>query len=785
MSFKLLAIRPLPGCNPKFLKNLEEGRIYKFYNDYKFYNEKDRIDDFDYKIDINSIRDVDQIEFDETLPKDFFGKNISISAIVGKNGSGKSALTELLYVTLYNLSLLERILKKEQKKEVEEVLDTEDKLRELVNFINRLSERDYFGKTEISEAINNILLVNNHNNIKDKGPFIDPFDSEIERLKQKAKDDFLFDEDFEDINVFVNDFTNWKSDKQLEELENLITNANIYVNDINVQIFFEIDEKIIYLNFFKNNYELIIFNQENVNYNNPTKIIEKQIINKFFKENFFYTLAVNYSFYALNSNELGFWLKNIFHKNDSYQMPVVLNPMRTKGVIDVNIETELTKSRLLYNIFFPVVIQKEKKCTPINNKLPLLFRLKVNQSKLTNRIDDLKFLSYAALMSFSKLIPIIDKVFNINRNNYNIEMFHEVEKNSYQYIITKLVSISEQYQTYREQKFLQAFTNNGNQEIFEKFLIELRDKDDSHISIKLKQAINFLKYYDNYFSHFFNGRNFLNNYFEIDILEYSEEIKNILNKNKEIKFEQLLIPSFFEYELIFDDKSSFSQLSSGEKQLVYSTNTIIYHILNLESVFHNNDIKLRKYESINMIYDEIELYYHPDLQRSFLNYILKELNKLHLKFIKNINILFITHSPFILSDIPKQNVLFLEIGANKKSSPKEYLGDNTFAENIHETLTDGFFIDSTKGEFAISKINDFLNFYKKAISIDQQSEYFEAYKQEYNSNNFSLLVSLIGEEYIRRILENHIDVLEKLFGTKSYKEKRILELKAEIAKLEK
>jgi hypothetical protein len=32
MSFKLLAIRPLDGCNPKFLKNLEENRIYQFYN---------------------------------------------------------------------------------------------------------------------------------------------------------------------------------------------------------------------------------------------------------------------------------------------------------------------------------------------------------------------------------------------------------------------------------------------------------------------------------------------------------------------------------------------------------------------------------------------------------------------------------------------------------------------------------------------------------------------------------------------------------------------------------
>jgi len=36
--FKLLAIRPLVGCDRRFLKNLTEGEVYQFYNDYKFLN---------------------------------------------------------------------------------------------------------------------------------------------------------------------------------------------------------------------------------------------------------------------------------------------------------------------------------------------------------------------------------------------------------------------------------------------------------------------------------------------------------------------------------------------------------------------------------------------------------------------------------------------------------------------------------------------------------------------------------------------------------------------------
>ena len=42
-AFKLLAIRPLKGCHERFLKNLQAGEIYNFYNDYKFLSAKNKI----------------------------------------------------------------------------------------------------------------------------------------------------------------------------------------------------------------------------------------------------------------------------------------------------------------------------------------------------------------------------------------------------------------------------------------------------------------------------------------------------------------------------------------------------------------------------------------------------------------------------------------------------------------------------------------------------------------------------------------------------------------------
>ena len=87
MSFKLLAIRPLKGCSARFLKNLEEDRIYKFYNDYSFFENQDG--------------KVTEIKCEDSVPENLYRTasklEIQISALVGKNGSGKSSLLELLY----------------------------------------------------------------------------------------------------------------------------------------------------------------------------------------------------------------------------------------------------------------------------------------------------------------------------------------------------------------------------------------------------------------------------------------------------------------------------------------------------------------------------------------------------------------------------------------------------------------------------------------------------------------------------------------------------------------
>ena len=58
-----------------------------------------------------------------------------------------------------------------------------------------------------------------------------------------------------------------------------------------------------------------------------------------------------------------------------------------------------------------------------------------------------------------------------------------------------------------------------------------------------------------------------------------------------------------------------------------------------------------------------------------------------LENIKSIHVQIVTHSPYVLSDIPRTNVLAL-----KKDEEKPVAGLRTFGANIHDMLKDSFFL---------------------------------------------------------------------------------------------
>lgn len=138
---------------------------------------------------------------------------------------------------------------------------------------------------------------------------------------------------------------------------------------------------------------------------------------------------------------------------------------------------------------------------------------------------------------------------------------------------------------------------------------------------------------------------------------------------------------------------------------IFYMSTILYHIRNLDSVV--DDKESVHYNYVNIVLEEVELYFHPEYQRKFIDKLISYLKRSHFDRIEHFNIMIVTHSPFILSDIPRDNVLFLNEGLSYNAY--EICDSNTFGANIHDLLRTSFFLkNGLLGEFANKKIAELL-----------------------------------------------------------------------------
>lgn len=151
---------------------------------------------------------------------------------------------------------------------------------------------------------------------------------------------------------------------------------------------------------------------------------------------------------------------------------------------------------------------------------------------------------------------------------------------------------------------------------------------------------------------------------------------------------------------------SWRGLSSGEENYLYQFS----RLYNLKNNFKNDPYKNLLIgngiaNNLIILIDEGEMTLHPEWQKKYINYLIEFLEK---NFSQNIHLILTTHSPFILSDIPKQHLVFLENGKQKN------IDIDTFGANIHTLLAHGFFMkgDLLIGEFAKNMIQyaiDILN----------------------------------------------------------------------------
>ena len=190
-------------------------------------------------------------------------------------------------------------------------------------------------------------------------------------------------------------------------------------------------------------------------------------------------------------------------------------------------------------------------------------------------------------------------------------------------------------------------------------------------------------------------------------------------------------PSIFRWVVKFRRKKekkllSLRGMSSGEKQMLQSASYLLYHIKNLENIRMDN--YRNPYHHINIVMDEAELYFHPEYQRKLIANMIDMIAACHINSskIRSVNLMIATHSPFVLSDIPKNRILYLEDG--KKIDRDQ----QTFAANFHELLYNQFFIDYTMGDVgkkAIQKIIETYEMVCRNRRADKDQNLLEIYRQ--------------------------------------------------------
>ena len=171
---------------------------------------------------------------------------------------------------------------------------------------------------------------------------------------------------------------------------------------------------------------------------------------------------------------------------------------------------------------------------------------------------------------------------------------------------------------------------------------------------------------------------------------------------------------FYPFDIVWSFNKSRSPVRfSGGQRSLYS----------LFARIHELDLKNDSCD-ILLILDEPDISLHPSWQKNFISLLLNYINVAYPTRNNNsLQVIITTHSPFIISDLPRNNVIFL----GGESKPIK-----TFAANIHELLAHSFFMDDGFiGDFAKEKVMEVVEEMQSIIQTrDRKNKILELRKKD-------------------------------------------------------
>jgi len=484
-------------------------------------------------------------------------------------------------------------------------------------------------------------------------------------------------------------------------------------------------------------------------------------------EKLHYTIVTNYSLQSLISSDYAdeislspdksgvfapeqegtVWISHLYHKNDGYLTPIVLNPFRDKkGNIDMVTEHQLT----VYRLSALLLYYRNRKGFFDDYELDDIqykFSWDVVQSKYRDKdiSDERIFNTVLNIENFVRQNKDSTVSILLTQMDFcDLALNHDITRAAAAYLVYKILSIASKYPSYidYENWNLSTFDKTGlssNEiESLNKLVNKIK-RDKSHITIKVVQVCNLLRMIREKGAEVLEKKSF-------GIYDYRRLVGESYTKgNSElVDIMYTLPPSFFIPTLTIKNPDreglpiEISKFSSGERQLLYTFSTYVYHIRNLLTIPKDRVA----YRHISLILDEAEICFHPEYQRLFVSRLLYMIKSLHLNTFCAFNIIIATHSPFILSDIPRDNILYLEKGVAQ--SREDFI--KPLAANISDILYQSFFLrKGFIGEWARTKINSIL---KRNIHWIELSPEERAFVED------------IGDEYVKKQVKRYLGFVE-------------------------
>jgi energy-coupling factor transporter ATP-binding protein EcfA2 len=241
---------------------------------------------------------------------------------------------------------------------------------------------------------------------------------------------------------------------------------------------------------------------------------------------------------------------------------------------------------------------------------------------------------------------------------------------------------------------------------------------------------------------------------------------------------------YLDFKWVNEKEGEMRPFSSGEEAL-FKTYSRLYSII--DSVENDNFFHIsRENNNLTILLDEPELYFHPDWQSQLIDLLITYFKTIFNNY--NIQLILTSNTPFLLSDLPRENVLLLKKKFDYEIQDYVTKVDydsvpRTFSQNIYTLLKDAFFMKSTVGGFAsnkISEIMDLLNWDDDEKSPNNSKLQKRKFVQK--KDYIKKVIELVGEPLIR----NHLMGLYKkrlLQCNELTIEQKIIDINEEINKL--